>query len=100
MATTPGTTKPMNKQSLVASISEISGFSKAVSTQVLEEMMRFITKGLKDGNDVSFPGFGTFLVKKRDPREGRNPRTGDTIKIPAKKVPRFRPSPMLKDAIS
>lgn len=100
MATNPKTTKLMNKQSLVASISEISGFSKAVSTQVLEETMRFITKGLKDGNDVSFPGFGTFLVKKQDPREGRNPRTGDTIKIPAKKVPRFRPSPMLKDAIA
>ena len=46
MVTTPETTKPMNKQGLVASISEIPGFSKAVSTQVLEEMMRFITKGL------------------------------------------------------
>lgn len=100
MKKTPKPQESMNKKSLIASISEISGFSKAVSTQVLEEMMRFITKGLKDGNDVSFPGFGTFLVKKRDPREGRNPRTGKTIKIPAKNIPRFRPSPMLKDAIA
>jgi DNA-binding protein HU-beta len=94
------TQKSMNKKSIVASISELSDLSKDESTKALDATMLSITKSLKDGNEVRIPGFGSFKVVQRPALNGRNPRTGETLKIHAKKIPKFRPSLMLKDAIS
>jgi DNA-binding protein HU-beta len=66
----------------------------------LEAMIDAVRKTLKKGGTVSLVGFGTFAVGKRAARTGRNPRTGDTIKIKAAKVPKFRPGKGLKDAIN
>lgn len=92
--------KSMGKKDLVASISEISGFPRNTSVQVLNATMSFITKTLKDGNDVKISGFGTFRVHHRPASEGRNLHTLKTIKIPAKKLPKFKASPKLKAAIT
>lgn len=92
--------KSMNKKSLVVSISELFDLSKDESTKALNATMLSITQPLKDGNEVRIPGFGSFKVVQRPALNGRNPRTGKTITIPAKKVPKFRPSLMLKDAIA
>jgi DNA-binding protein HU-beta len=94
------TQKWINKKSLVASISELSGLSKDESTQALKAMMLSITNTLKDGHQVRLPGFGSFRVLHRSKSDGRNPLTGKAIKIPAKKIPKFRPSPMLKASIT
>jgi DNA-binding protein HU-beta len=90
----------MTKPDLVASLSKISGFSQATSLKALDATMSSITKALKDGNEVRLPGFGTFRAYHRSASEGRNPRTGKAIKIPAKKLPKFKASPQLKAAIS
>lgn len=89
----------MTKPDLVASLSEISGFSQATSLKALDATISSITKALKDGNDVRIPGFGTFKVYHRSASDGRNPRTGKAIKIPAKKLPKFKASPQLKTEI-
>lgn len=94
------TIQPMRKENLVDSVAELSGLSRAASTRALDAMIRFITKSLKDGNDIKISDFGTFLVTKRNQRLGRNPRTGDTINVPAKNISKFRPSKKLKDAIA
>ncbi len=93
-------TKTMNKESLVASVVDLSGLSKKDSTNALEAMIQSIQNGLKDGNDVRITGFGTFLVTQRPAREGRNPRTGKTIKISASKAPKFRAGKTLKESIA
>jgi len=93
-------TKPMNKEDFVASVAEFSGLSKKDSTQALDAIIKSIQKGLKNGNDVSLTGFGTFYVTKRKAREGRNPRTGETIKIAAAKIPKFRAGKNLKESIA
>ena len=90
----------MNKTTLVASISEISGFHRDISKKALDAMMISITKALQDGNEVRLPGFGIFRVHHRQALDGRNPRTGKAIKIPAKKIPKFRASSQLKAEIS
>lgn len=92
--------KSMGKKDLVASISEISGLPRDTSVQVLNAIMSFITKTLKDGNDLKISGFGTFKVHHRPASKGRNLRTLETIKIPAKKIPKFKASPQLKGEIA
>jgi DNA-binding protein HU-beta len=100
MKKTSKATKSMNKQSLIVSVTKLSGLSKADSKRALEAMIQSIQKGLKNGNDVSLVGFGTFKVVKQEARNGRNPRTGEPLKILAKKVPKFRAKKTLKEAIA
>lgn len=90
----------MNKESLIASTAELSGLSKAESARALEAMIQSIQKGLKEGKYISLVGFGAFSVTQREAREGRNPRTGETIKIAASKTPKFRPGKLFKEAIA
>lgn len=92
--------KSMNKKNLIASISEISDLSRKESTQALNAFMLSITKTLKNGKEVRLPGFGAFRVLLRPESEGRNPRTGKPLKIPAQKIPKFRPSSILKTDIT
>ena len=90
----------MNKTELIEHIAKNADTSKASAARSLEAMMDAVRKTLKKGGTVSLVGFGTFAVGKRAARLGRNPRTGDTIKIKAAKVPKFRPGKGLKDAIN
>ncbi|HSS07300.1 MAG TPA: HU family DNA-binding protein [Rhodanobacteraceae bacterium] len=89
----------MNRGEFVAAISEHSGLTKADADRALEAMFKTVKKALKSGDSVSLVGFGTFVVRKRAARTGRNPRTGDTIKIKASKVPAFKAGKALKDAL-
>ena len=86
------------KADLVAKVAE-SGITKKQAAEVVDCVFTAIKDALADGDKVSLIGFGTFSVKKRAAREGRNPRTGKKIKIPAKKVPAFRPGKALKEAV-
>jgi nucleoid DNA-binding protein len=89
----------MNKGDLIGTIAKATGLSKAASEGALDATVEAITKSLKKGDPVSLVGFGTFKVSKRAARQGRNPQTGASIKIPARKVPRFSAGKGLKDAI-
>jgi DNA-binding protein HU-beta len=89
----------MNRGEFVAAIAEQSGLTKADADRALEAMFKVVKKALKSGDTVSLVGFGTFVVRKRAARTGRNPRTGDTIRIKASKVPAFKAGKALKDAL-
>ena len=89
----------MNKAELVESIAKDTGMSKADAQRALESFTANIGKALKKGGTVSLIGFGTFSVKKRAARTGRNPATGEAIKIKASKTPSFKAGKGLKDAI-
>ncbi|MGN6214822.1 MULTISPECIES: HU family DNA-binding protein [Parafilimonas] len=80
----------MNKAELVAKIADDAGLSKSQANAALDAFTGAVTKALKSGNKVTLVGFGTFSVTKRNARTGRNPQTGATIKIKAKKVARFK----------
>lgn len=90
----------MNKSDLVDAIAKSSDISKATAGRVLDATVDTIKKALKKGDTVSLVGFGTFKVGKRAARNGRNPRTGATIKIKAAKVPKFSAGKGLKDAVN
>lgn len=89
----------MNKTELVSSVAEIAGVSKKDTEQVLNAFFSTVQKTLKQNDKVQIPGFGTFEVRERAARTGRNPHTGETIEIAAAKVPAFKPGKSLKDAI-
>ena len=90
----------MNRGEFVAAISEQSGLTKADADRAIEAMFKVVKKTLKSGDSISLVGFGTFVVRKRAARTGRNPRTGATIKIKASKVPAFKAGKALKDALN
>ena len=89
----------MTKAELVAQIASQAGLTKTDAQKALDAALETIKKALKKNQKVTLVGFGTFSVSKRKARKGRNPRTGETIKIPATKVPKFTPGKALKDAI-
>ena len=80
----------MNKAELVAKIAEDAGITKSQANGALDSFIEAVTKTLKGGGKVTLVGFGTFSVSKRNARTGRNPQTGEAIKIKAKKVARFK----------
>ncbi|MBX9782748.1 MAG: HU family DNA-binding protein [Chitinophagaceae bacterium] len=80
----------MNKAELVAKMSDDAGISKTQANAALDSMIEAVQKTLKGGGKVTLVGFGTFSVSKRQARTGRNPKTGETIKIKAKKVAKFK----------
>ncbi|MBI5430629.1 MAG: HU family DNA-binding protein [Nitrosomonadales bacterium] len=90
----------MNKSDLVDAIAKSADLSKAAAARALDSTIDTIKKALKKGDTVSLVGFGTFKVGKRAARNGRNPRTGATIKIKAAKVPKFSAGKGLKDAVN
>ena len=89
----------MNKAELIQAVAEKSGFSKKDAGVALEAVIDAITDALKAGEKVSIVGFGTFAVKARAARTGKNPQTGETIEIAASKAPAFAAGKALKDAI-
>ncbi len=90
----------MNKSDLIDAIAKSAELSKASAGRALDATVDTIKKALKKGDTVSLVGFGTFKVGKRAARNGRNPRTGATIKIKAAKVPKFSAGKGLKDAVN
>jgi len=90
----------MNKNELVNCIAEATDMTKADAQRAVDAFTDEVKKALKKGDTVSLVGFGTFSVRKRAARMGRNPRTNETIKIKASKVPAFKPGKALKDALN
>jgi DNA-binding protein HU-beta len=80
----------MNKADLVSKIAEDTGLTKVQSTAALESFMDGVSKALKSGKKITLVGFGTFSVKRRAARKGRNPATGETIRLKAKRVVKFK----------
>lgn len=89
----------MNKAELVDSIAERAGISKKDAGEAVEAMLDTIGQALVSGDKVQLTGFGTFEVRDREERKGRNPQTGAEIAIPARRVPAFRPGKVLKDSL-
>lgn len=89
----------MNKADLVSHVAENAGISKAAATAAVDAVLGGVTDTLKNGGSVSLVGFGTFSVAERAARTARNPRTGDTINVPASKAPKFKAGKALKDAV-
>ena len=90
----------MNKTELVAAVAEKTGLTKKDAERVVTTTIETITETLVKGEKVQISGFGNFEVKAREARVGRNPRTKETIQIPATRLPAFKASKALKDAIS
>ncbi|MBB1125174.1 HU family DNA-binding protein [Thiospirillum jenense] len=90
----------MNKSDLIDAMAETADIPKAAATRALDALIDTITESLKQGDTVSIIGFGTFSVKERAARTGRNPRTGEPLEIGASKSPAFKPGKGLKDALA
>ena len=90
----------MNKSELVDHVAESADISKAAATRAVESALEAITQSLSNGEPVALVGFGTFSVRERAARAGRNPKTGEAIQIAAAKVPAFKAGKALKDALN
>tara|TARA_B100001013_G_scaffold266251_1_gene168092 strand:+ start:1192 stop:1464 length:273 start_codon:yes stop_codon:yes gene_type:complete len=90
----------MNKDDLIGKIASNAGLSKSDAAKSVDAVFSNIINSLKNGDDVRLVGFGTFIVVNRAATTGRNPRTGESIQIPAKKVPKFRAGKALKDSLN
>lgn len=89
----------MNKAGLAEIVHGIVGGTKVDSERAMEAIIETITETLKKGEEVSISGLGIFSAKQRAARQARNPRTGETVQVPAMRVPKFRASKHLKDAV-
>lgn len=90
----------MNKNDLVANVADTAGLSKSDATKAVDAVFDSIINSLKKGDEVRLVGFGTFAVAERAASEGRNPRTGEKITIPASRQPKFKAGKLLKDALN
>jgi DNA-binding protein HU-beta len=90
----------MNKAELIEAVSTQTSMQKADAARAVDAVFDSIASALKSGDTVALLGFGTFVVKARAARSGRNPRTGETIEIAASKVPGFKAGKALKDAVN
>lgn len=90
----------MNKNELIADVAAKTGLTKAAAGEAVDATFDAITAALSKGDDVKVAGFGNFVVTERAATEGRNPRTGETIQIPAQKAPKFRAGKGLKDSLN
>ena len=90
----------MSKQDLVNYIAEETGLTKADATRALDAMMKGITEGLKKEGKVTLTGFVTFTAKQKPAKTGRNPKTGETVKIPARVAATIKAGSKLKDALN
>jgi DNA-binding protein HU-beta len=90
----------MNKQDLIAATADLAGLTKTDAGKAVDAVFDTITKALKDGGEVRLVGFGTFSVTTRKAGKGRNPRTGEEIKLESSNTPKFRAGKVLKDAVN
>jgi DNA-binding protein HU-beta len=89
----------MNKSELIETVANSADLPKATAGKVVDATLAAITEALKAGNQITLVGFGTFSVRERAARTGRDPRTGNTIDIKASKIPAFKAGKALKDAV-
>ena len=89
----------MNKTDVVDAVAESADISKAAAGRAVDAVLDIVSKSLSNGDSVTLVGFGTFSVRDRAARSGRNPRTGETIQIAASKLPVFKAGKALKDAV-
>lgn len=89
----------MNKAALVDAVHQVLGSTKVQAEEVVETIFGSIIKTLSKGDEVAIAGLGKFTVKLRKARDARNPKTGETVKVPATKVPKFSAAKALKDAV-
>lgn len=90
----------MNKTELIDALADDADLSKEDATRALSKVLSIITRELQGGRSVALVGFGTFLVRERAARKGRNPRTNEEIHISASRVPAFKPGKALKDSLN
>lgn len=90
----------MNKNDLINTVATLADLSKSDASKAVSAVFEAITTSLKNKDDVRLVGFGTFSVAERKATEGRNPRTGEKMQIPAKSVPKFKPGKELKETIA
>ncbi len=90
----------MNKAELIDAVAASTGLSKADATRAVESTLSTVSGALSRGDSVALVGFGTFSVKQRAARTGRNPKTGAAIQIPASKVPGFKAGKALKESVN
>ena len=90
----------MNKNDLVAHVADNAGLSKGDAAKAVDAVFEGITGALKKGDEVRLVGFGSFAVAKRAETEGRNPRTGEKIRVPASNQPKFKAGKALKEAVN
>ncbi len=90
----------MNKSELIEAMADSADISKAAAGRALDGMIDAITQAVKNNDTVSIVGFGTFLLRERAARTGRNPKTGSTIEIAASKAPAFKAGKAFKDAVN
>ena len=90
----------MNKSDMIEQIAQAAEISKSAAERSVDALVAAVKSSLKKGDMVTLVGFGTFYVTRRQARSGRNPRTGEALKIAAAKVPKFRAGKALKDAIN
>lgn len=90
----------MNKAELIDAVASSADLSKADATRAVDAVVDNITESLRNGDAVTLVGFGTFEVRDRAARSGRNPQTGETIQIKASKAPAFKAGKALKDAVN
>ena len=90
----------MNKTELIAAVAEKTDLSKKDADAAVSAVLGAITDALKAGDKIQLVGFGTFEVRNRAAQQGRNPRTGETMTVPASKVPAFKAGKALKDAVA
>lgn len=90
----------MNKGEFVDAVAAKGDMSKADASSAVDAVLEAVTEAMKQGDQVTLVGFGTFLVRKREARTGRNPRTGEPLQIAASNVPSFKAGKALKDAVN
>jgi DNA-binding protein HU-beta len=95
-----GEVASVNKSALVSEVSKRADLSRAEAAQAVEAMLDVIRERVTKGQRVSLAGFGTFERKLRNPRVGRNPHTREAVKIPARKVPSFKPGTKFREAVA
>lgn len=90
----------MTKADLIEEISQAAEMSRKDSELIVETVFGSIVQSLKSGDKIEIRGFGSFRTRERKPRTGRNPKTGERVDVPAKKIPYFKPSKELKDVVN
>jgi integration host factor subunit beta len=96
----PGAQRSVTKAELVEEVSRVSDLTKKHSEVIVDTVFKTIVEALHRGEKIELRGFGSFRLRRRQPRKGRNPKTGDKVDVPPKKVPYFKPGKELKDLIN
>jgi integration host factor subunit beta len=92
--------KPMTKADLIDEVSRLAELTRKDSEVIVETIFESVVRSLRAGDKIEIRGFGSFRTRQRKPRVGRNPKTGDRVEVPAKKIPFFKPSKELKDLVN